>query len=157
MKKIAISVTALAAALALPAYGAETITISDAYARASSAMASSGAAFMIIENHGSEDDRLIAAASDAAERVEIHTHIETDEGVMQMIELEEGLAIPAGGQHALERGGDHVMFMGLRAPFEHGASVTLTLTFEIAGDLVAEIPVDLERAADHGAGSGHQH
>lgn len=156
MKIQTLPVAALVTALAMPAFGAETITITDAYARASSAMAKTGAAFMIIENRGAEDDRLIAAKSEAAERVELHTHLESDDGVMQMLEVEEGFAIPAGGTHALERGGDHVMFMGLRTPFEHGATVTLTLTFEIAGDLVAEIPVDLERGVDHGAASEHQ-
>lgn len=156
MKSFALSTAALAATLALPAYGADTITISDAYARASSAMASSGAAFMVIENHGDEDDRLIAASSEAAERVELHTHRETEDGVMQMMEVEEGFAIPARGRHALERGGDHVMFMGLRAPFEHGATVTLTLTFEVAGDQVVDIPVDLERGVDHAAASERQ-
>jgi copper(I)-binding protein len=38
---------------------------------------------------------------------------------------------------------------------EQGAMVTVTLTFEKAGDVVVEIPVDLERQ-DHG-GMQHGH
>ena len=91
------------------------------------------------------EDRLIAVASDAAERVELHTHIEDGDGIMRMRPVEGGIAIPADGTHALQRGGDHVMFMGLRESLEPGGSVTVTLTFETTGDIVVEIPVDLER------------
>lgn len=126
------------------------IVVEDAYARASTLMSKSGAAFMILKNTGDADDRLIAASSDAAKRVELHTHKADANGVMQMLEVEEGFPVPAGGMHALARGGDHVMFMGLTAPFEHGRILTVTLTFEKAGDMVVEIPVDLERKPEHG-------
>ena len=121
------------------------IRVEDAYARAARPNAPVGAAFMVIVNGGDTADRLIAVASDAAERVELHTHIEDGDGIMRMRPVEGGIAIPADGTHALQRGGDHVMFMGLRAPLEPGGSVTVTLTFETAGDIVVEIPVDLER------------
>jgi periplasmic copper chaperone A len=156
MKSFKYLAAAGAMALAVPAFAAEGITISDAYARASTAMSMSGAAFMVIENHTDADDRLVSASSEVAERVELHTHIETD-GVMRMVEVEEGFVIPAGGSHVLQRGGDHVMFLGLREAFEHGESISVTLTFETAGDIVIEIPIDLERGVDHGMqhGSGH--
>lgn len=127
---------------ALPAF-ADGIMINDAYARSASPKA--GAAFMVIENTGSEDDRLIAASSDVAKRVELHTHKIDDNGVAKMMEVEEGFPIAAGESHALARGGDHVMFMGLNAPFENGQTLTVTLTFEQAGDMIVEIPVDLDR------------
>ena len=59
---------------------AQDIKIVDAYARASAMMSKSGAAFMVIENHGAADDRLVAAASDVAELVELHTHKEDANG-----------------------------------------------------------------------------
>ncbi|MCP3971394.1 MAG: copper chaperone PCu(A)C [Rhodobacteraceae bacterium] len=145
---------ALAACMAAAPALAE-ITVDDAYARAAGKMAKAGAAFMMIHNSGDADDRLIAAASDVSKKVELHTHIEGDGGVMKMVEVEEGFAIPAGGMHALKRGGDHVMFMGLNGPWEHGDIVTVTLTFEQAGDITLEIPVDLERKPGMGMGSGH--
>ncbi|THD81524.1 copper chaperone PCu(A)C [Aliigemmobacter aestuarii] len=150
---------AVAAAFAFPALAADAITVVDPYARVSAMMSKSGAAFMVIENHTDQDDRLVAAASDVAEKVELHTHKEDANGVMQMIEVEEGFAIPAQGNHALARGGDHVMFLGLTRELAHGDVVTVTLTFEKAGDVVVEIPVDLERKPDQ-AGMGqmkHQH
>ena len=88
---------------ALPAL-ADGIKIEDAYARASSGMAKAGAAFMVIKNTGTEDDRLVAASSDVAKRVELHTHKIDANGVAKMMEIEEGFAIPAGGEHALARG-----------------------------------------------------
>jgi copper(I)-binding protein len=112
--------------------------------------AKSGAAFMQIMNHTAEDDRLISVASDIAKRVELHTHKDMGEGVMKMMEVEDGFVIPAGGMHRLTRGGDHVMFMGLTQDMVQGESVEVTLTFEKAGEMVVQIPVDSERQ-DHGA------
>jgi copper(I)-binding protein len=37
------------------------------------------------------------------------------------------------------------MFMGLTEPMVQGESFPLTLTFEQAGEMVIEVPVDLER------------
>ena len=140
---------AAALAFALPAFAGD-ITIEDPYARASAMMSKSGAAFMVLKNAGAQDDRLIAAASDVADKVELHTHKENEQGVMQMLEVKEGFPVPAGGMHALARGGDHVMFLGLTRPLAHGDMVSVTLTFEKAGEMTVEIPVDLERKPMHG-------
>ena len=113
----------------------------------------SGAAFMRIENTGSADDRLIAARADIAERVELHTHIIDDIGTMRMMEVDEGFSIPAGGHHLLERGGDHVMFLGLREAPEAGAEIPLTLVFESGLELTLQVPV--ESPGGHGHGHGH--
>jgi len=126
------------------------IMVMDPYARSSMMSASSGAAFMTLMNQTDQDDRLIAASSDIAKKVELHTHIEDANGVMQMREVEGGFPVPAHGMHALERGGDHVMFMGLNQSLVDGDMVTLTLTFEKAGDIVVEVPVDLTRKPEHG-------
>lgn len=141
-------------AAGLPALAGD-IMITDAYARASTPMARSGAAFMTIMNHGDSDDRLVAVASDAAARAELHTHIDAGDGVMQMRHDEDGFGIPAGGAHRLARGGDHVMLMGLTGPLAHGAEIELTLTFESAGEMTVTVPVDLERKPDEGASMDH--
>jgi copper(I)-binding protein len=136
---------------------AEGIVVEDAYARASTPTAKSGAAFMVLMNTSDQDDRLVAAKSDVAARVELHTHREIADGVMKMMEVEEGFAIPAGGTHMLARGGDHVMFMGLNEPFADGDTVAVTLVFEHAGEVAVEIPVDLNRKPEHGGGHGAGH
>ena len=141
----------------LAAGDAASITVIDPYARSSSPAAKSGAVFMTQKTAGPEDDRLAAAEAPAAERGELHTHLEDANGVMRMIEVEDGFAVPAGGGHMLERGGDHVMLMGLTESLEDGESFPLTLVFEEAGEVVVEVPVDLTRQPEHGDHGGMNH
>jgi len=137
-----------ALSLATAAFAGDTIMVQDPYARSSTAKSTSGAAFMTLMNPGSEDDRLIAARSDAAKKVELHTHIQDANGVMKMVHVEEGFVVPAGGTHALARGGDHVMLMGLNHALEQGEKISITLTFEKTGEMTVEVPVDLTRKPD---------
>lgn len=104
---------------------------------------------MVVQNAGGSMDRLIDVSSDIAAKTELHTHSEDENGVMRMLHVEEGFDLPADGQIIMQRGGKHVMFMGLNAPFEQGDTVSVTLTFREAGDIEIEIPVDLDRQ-DHG-------
>lgn len=147
------TLSALALLIATPALA--EIEFHDQYARSSNAMA--GAAFMVIHNHGETDDHLVSVSSDVSARTELHTHRENADGVMRMVHVEEGFALPADGEIIMERGGAHVMFMGLDAPFEQGQTVSVIFTFEQAGDVVVEIPVDLERMDGHGHGHDHSH
>ena len=147
------TVFALAVALASPAFAGD-ITVMDPYARAAGPSAKAGAAFMLLQNSGDTDDRLVAARTDAAKRVELHTHIESGDGIMKMQEIEGGIALPAGGTHHMMRGGDHVMLMGLNGPLEQGAEITVTLIFEQAGEVDVTIPVDNERKPE---GKSHSH
>ncbi len=144
---------ALFATLALStAASAETtkMMVHEAYARASNTMA--GAAFMEIMNTTDTDDRLVAVRSDVAKKVQLHSHAEDANGVMRMLHVEEGFAIPAGETHLLQRGGDHVMLMGLTRELTEGDMIDLTLVFERAGEVAVTIPVDPDRAP--GAASG---
>ena len=157
MKRLALP-AACAATFALPAFACDGLQIEDAFARASSGMAQSGAAFMQITNAGDSDCRIIGARSDIAERMELHTHIEDENGVMRMVEVEEGFPIPAGGDYMLERGGDHLMFLGLTRAMEQGDEVEVTLIFEGGDDMDIVIPVDLERMPEsHGHSHSHDH
>jgi hypothetical protein len=137
----------------MPAW-ADGIKVTDAYARAASPNAKSGAAFMMLMNDSARDDRLIAARSDAASRVELHTHVEIGDGVMQMTEIEGGIVLPAGATHAMMRGADHVMLMGLTAPLVQDGEIEVTLVFERAGEVVVTIPVDNARKPGAGAHAG---
>jgi len=156
-----LSVAALAASLTClsPVWADNAkIMISEPYARSSGPSAKAGAAFLEITNHSGEDDRLISAQSAAAQRSQLHTHKEDGDGIVKMVHAEEGFALPAGETLTLERGGMHVMLMGLTGPLEQGDKIEVTLTFEKAGDVVVEIPVDLERKpAAHGDGHGAGH
>ncbi|WP_299784741.1 copper chaperone PCu(A)C [uncultured Marivita sp.] len=152
MLKTSLFAGAFALLVAAPAFA--EIEIHDSYARSASPTAQTGAAFMMIRNTGTEADRLIGASSDVAARTELHTHLEGENGVMRMVHVEEGFELPAEGEIAMVRGGKHVMLMGLNDSLEQGETVTITLTFEKAGDIVVDVPVDLERQ-DHGGMMDH--
>lgn len=143
MKPVALALAVLLAAG--PALADSAIEISDPYARGG-AGAPTGAAFMVIRNSGDTDDRLIGLRYPDAARAEIHEHVMED-GVMRMRPKEGGIAVPAGGEAVLERGGDHLMFMGLQDRFEDGETVTLTLIFEKAGEVEVTFAVDSARGA----------
>lgn len=146
---------AAAAFLAIPAIAHDGPHIENAYARVGGS--GSGAVFFDIVNHSEKPDRLIGAASDVAARVELHTHRQDANGVMQMIEVKEGFAVEGKGTHSLARGGDHVMLLGITKPLAQGDTVTLTLTFERGDVLTLDVPVDNERKPEHGAAGGHDH
>ena len=138
-------IAAAATLIALPVFAESAIQINDPYARTMGGMGASGAVFFEIANTADADDRLIDAKSDAAEKVELHTHKDDGNGVMQMLHVPEGFPVPAGGTHALARGGDHVMLMGLTQELKDGDMVSVTLVFEKAGEVVIEAPVDNAR------------
>lgn len=136
---------AFLAAFALPA--SAEIMIHDAYARSATPVAKTGAAFFHIMNTG-EADQLVGVSSDVAPRVELHTHKDMGDGIMKMMHVEEGFAIPANDMYIFQRGGDHVMMMGLDKGLANGETVSIVLHFENAGDVAVEIPVDNDRAPE---------
>ena len=160
MLRATLAALLLTAAPALAHEGEHSIEIHGAYAIAPRPNAPTGAAFMLIHNHTSTPDRLIAAASPVAETVEVHNHEEVD-GVMRMRPVEGGVEIPAGRPVLFQRGGLHLMFMGVTDSFEDGDMIPVTLTFEEAGEIAVEVPVDLDRLTEGGdapaAAEGHDH
>lgn len=119
--------------------------VSDSYARSTGPLAKAGAAYMKIMNHSKKDDRLISVYSDIAKKTELHTHLKSDNGVMKMMRIDKGIEIGAMKEHTLVRGGEHIMFMGLKEPFENGKIIPVTLLFEKAGEVNIEVVVDQKR------------
>ena len=119
--------------------------VSDSYARSTGPLAKAGAAYMKIMNHSKKDDRLISVYSDIAKKTELHTHLKSDNGVMKMMHIYNGIEIGAMKEHAIVRGVEHIMFMGLKEPFENGKIIPLTLLFEKAGEVNIEVVVDQKR------------
>ncbi|MDR6174056.1 copper(I)-binding protein [Nocardioides zeae] len=85
------------------------------------------AMFGTIVNDTDADITVVGATSDVAGTVELHEVVAGDGGAMLMQPKEGGFTVPAGGTHALEAGGDHVMLMDLTGPLEAGQDVTVTL------------------------------
>ena len=144
-----IAAVCAAAAFAAPAF-AGGITAIDPYARAASPNAKAGAAFMMLRNDTGKDDTLIAARSDVARRVELHTHLEVSDGIMQMTQIKGGIPLMAGATHHMKRGSDHIMLMGLTGPLTQDTEILITLVFERAGEMTVTVPVDNSRKPSAG-------
>jgi len=140
-----ISLATAAAFLAIPAYACDGFEVHDAYARVSTAMSLSGAAFMALQDHGNTDCHIVSARADVAARAGLHTHIIDANGVARMREVEDGFRIPAHSEHLLQRGGDHVMLMGLTHPLAQGDVITITFVFEDGTESTVAVPVDNAR------------
>lgn len=93
------------------------------------------ASFFTITNTGDVDDVLRSASSDAFGTVELHDTI-IEDGSAQMVEQEDGIPIPAGGEVVLEPGGLHVMLLGAEDELVAGDEITIVLEFEQAGEVV---------------------
>lgn len=119
---------------------ARPIAIENAWARATPAGARTGAAYLTIENRGAEADRLTAASSPAAEKVEVHEMSMTG-GIMRMRAVAGGLAVPAHGSVTLKPGGYHLMLTGLKHPLKAGETLAVTLTFAKAGAVAVSAPI----------------
>jgi copper(I)-binding protein len=139
-----IAIAAVAAACAIPAaahdYALAALKIAHPYARATPPGADIGGAYLTIDNKGTTADRLVAASSPAASRVELHT-MAMDNGVMRMHEVP-AIDLPPGGEVKLKPGGLHMMLVGLKAPLAAGTRVPMRLTFEHAGSIDVDVAVE---------------
>ena len=115
------------------------IHIEKAYSYATSARQKNGVVFMDIVNRMPMPDRLIAAYSDIAENVELHTHV-MEGNVMKMRQVEH-YDIPGGETFSLNPHGAHIMLMGLKSPLEKDQKFRLTLDFENHDDIIVNVTV----------------
>ncbi|MGF1592619.1 MAG: copper chaperone PCu(A)C [Kiloniellaceae bacterium] len=149
------SAAALAAMLftSLPAtaheYQLGDLTIGHPWARASAGLARNGAAYLTLHNAGATGDRLVAASSDVAEHIELHTHLM--EGDVMKMRRVEAIEVPAGGDVALQPSGLHIMLIGLKAPLVEGERFALTLRFAEAGEIAVEFAVEAVGGMGHGS------
>lgn len=120
------------------------LVISAAWTRAAGANAN-GAGYLTIRNDGAAADRLLAASTAAARRVELHTMLR-DGDVMRMRAVP-SIELPPGQTVTLRPGGLHVMLLGLAAPLEAGGSLPLTLRFERAGEVEVRLAIGRAGAA----------
>lgn len=134
------------------------VEATNVWARATPPGAKNGAAYMILTNDTAKADRLLDAASDVAERVEIHTHL-MENNVMRMRRVEGGVDVEPGTPVVFQPGGLHVMLMGLKKQLVAGDSFVLVLTYRDAGpvEVTAEVlPVGAD-GGKMGHGKVHTH
>lgn len=130
-----------------------SLSVTQAWARATPPSASVGAAYFTIANGTADTDVLLSAASPLAARAELHRTVMAD-GMARMRPAGE-IAIPAGASVRAEPGDLHLMLMDLHQPLVEGSMLPLELTFRTAGkvDVLVQIqPATATGAPDH---AGH--
>ena len=146
----AIALTLSSAAAIAHDYSAGDMHIDHPWARPTLAATVPAAVYFDMRNHGNADDRLIAAATDRADHVELHASIKDHEtGTVKMRLAEDGVAAPAGQTVSMATGSYHIMLIGLEKPLKEGERFPMTLTFEQAGEVEVMIHVEDREAGAH--------
>ncbi|MCK1794706.1 copper chaperone PCu(A)C [Streptomyces sp. XM4193] len=99
--------------------------------------------FLTVQNKGDADDTLVGVSSDLSDDVQLH---ETVDNKMREVESFE---VPAGGSLELSRGGDHLMFMGLKREVSEGDRVEVELEFEDSDPITVEMTVEAKTHNPH--------
>ncbi|HTP10754.1 MAG TPA: copper chaperone PCu(A)C [Anaerolineae bacterium] len=144
MKRLAIISVVLMLVVSMAACGTSSssgnsITVSDAWARPSTMMDHAGAAYMVLQNNGTTEDKLLAVESDVAQTIELHQTTADSGGMMSMSPVS-NIPVPANGKTELKPGGFHVMLINLTRELKAGDKIQFTLNFEKAG----KVPVTAE-------------
>jgi len=119
---------AIAALAAQPALSA-TISVTDAWARATMPGQPVSGAYMNIQSDA--DARLISASSPLIPQVEVH-EMKMDGDMMRMREVK-SIDLPKGKTVSLQPGGYHIMLMNLKKPITAGEIIPLALVIESGG------------------------
>jgi len=119
-----------------------------------------GAYINALRNTGAVADRLIAASTPVAARIELH-EMRMDGNIMRMRELPRGIEVPAKGEVSMRQGapaGYHLMVMSLKQPLREGDKIPVTLRFEKAGTVEVVVNVEARKAsASSPTHGGHHH
>jgi periplasmic copper chaperone A len=139
--------------LAAHEFDAGELHIEHPWSRALPAVAKTGAAYLVIANHGDNADTLLGADTPVAGKVEMHEHVHQD-GLMKMQQVED-LPIAAGESLTFQPGGYHLMLFNLTQPMNAGDKFPLTLHFAEAGDV--EVVVNVQADAEPKQDNAHSH
>jgi periplasmic copper chaperone A len=119
------------------------IKVTDAWAPATPPNASVGAAYMQIEAR--EADTLIGLSSPVAESVELH-RTSFEEGVATMRKAD-AVVVSPNTPLVLAPNGMHLMLHQLVSPLQAGQRFSVTLRFQQAGEVTAQ--VEVKAAGEH--------
>lgn len=117
-----------------------TIKFTMPHAFETTAAQTTGAVFFNLTNNLGRPEKLLGAASEIAEKTELHEHVHEGD-IMKMRKVEGGIALHEGETVALEAGGYHIMLIGLKAPLKAGEKFDVILDFEQTPDLTLPVEV----------------
>lgn len=120
----------LASFVVVPAAWAQApaLTAHDAWVREPMGGRNMTGAFVVVENSSATPRAIVSAATDAAEKVELH-EMKNEGGMMKMSPVKQ-IAVPAHGKAELKPGSFHVMLFGVKGKPAAGDTIDLTLTFD---------------------------
>jgi len=137
MKKL--YAAALLAGLALGAQ-AQTVQVTEAWARP--AVPGQSATSVFAHFKSPTGARLVGVSTPAAGMAQVH-EMKMVGDVMQMRELDGGLALPPGQDVALTPGGQHIMLMDLHQALPAGSKLPIELRFVDANGKASTVKLDV--------------
>jgi periplasmic copper chaperone A len=121
------------------------VSADEPYLRETAPGQANGVVFFVLHNGDAVPHTLVRVESAAAERVQLHTHVQSG-GRLTMKQVAE-VEVPVGGEVVFAPGGLHVMLLGLRAPLRAGETVAFDLVFEGGCKVSVRAPVRALRPA----------
>jgi copper(I)-binding protein len=103
------------------------------------ALGPNGMVFMTIDNQGGGADRLLKAACDAAQKVELH--MMSIVGEQASTSPVQQIDIPAKTKVVLQPGGYYLRLVGLKRKLANGEKITVKLEFEKSGEKSVTVAV----------------
>lgn len=133
----------------------EDLSLVDGWAKATEE--SMTGVFGTLVNGSEQDIHLAGVESDLAGLAELHVTVDDGAGGRVMQRADDGFVIPAGGEHALEPGGDHLMLLQLEAPVETGQAVEVTLVTADGQEYVVTVTARAFSGAEESYAPGEAH
>jgi copper(I)-binding protein len=119
--------------------GKDRIYIENVWMRPSPLPEGNSAIYFTIVNPLDRADRLLAVSSQLG-MTGLHESV-TENNIVRMEARPDGFEIAPRSSLELTPGGKHIMVMGIAEPLAVGETVTVTLNFEMVGDVTIAVPV----------------
>jgi copper(I)-binding protein len=126
-------------ALVLSACGSQALSVEDAWARPGITGGNS-AVYFVINNPTGTADTVLSASTPVTPNAEMHKSQMNENGAMEM-QQQDSVPVPARSQVEFQPGGLHVMLINLPQDLNAGETISLTLTFQNAGEITLSVPV----------------
>ena len=100
------------------------------------------AVYLTIQNTGTQADRLVSAASQVAQSVEIHqSQVQNNVASMKLLDM---LELPAQSTIQFQPGGYHLMLIGVNRNLNPGDKISVNLQFEKSAPILVEVAVRVQ-------------
>ncbi len=117
------------------------LAIEGAWARPTPEGTTISAGYAKITNNGDAPEVLLGVSTPVANSAELHESKMTEDGVMTMRPLENGLEIKPGESVELKPAGAHIMILGVKEPLKDGTTIPVKLDFKNAGTVEVNFAV----------------